>query len=104
MTKKDDAEEFLYNCFDINGHFTEGCVVWMLFKFGVLRLADESKPVDENVLFPPLDEDTIRASRERIASGQNFDNSPLNKSTSSLDMNEIRNSMESAANHVCADH
>ncbi len=100
---RDDQEGFLYSCFDAEGKFSKAAIVWLLFQFGILKVA-EGQVLDEEVLFPPLDEDTIRASRERIMSGQNIDNSPLAKSTGSLNVDELRSSMEAIAHHVCGGH
>ncbi len=90
-------EEFLYHCFDAEGRLTEGALVWMLHQMGVLKLA-ENKSLEEKLLFPPLDEDTIRASRERLANSAT--NVPLNVSQV-IELDEIRRSVESAEQHKC---
>jgi hypothetical protein len=100
---KSDPEEFLYNCFDVAGNFSVRSVLWMLFKMNVVEIAP-NQSLDELLLFPQLDVDSIRASRDRIMSSQNIDNTSLSKSRTQIDIDEIRSSIEAAAQHVCKDH
>lgn len=99
-----DAEEFLFHCFDTSGLFTRGAVAWMLYQMGIFSVPEGGK-VDEEALFPKLDEDTIneiRASRELLAvSAQELDNK-LSKSAIGLD--EIRHSSGAVSLHVCQQH
>ena len=104
-----DAEEFLFHCFDLeSGEFTRDAAAYLLWKFGVLK-PREGIIVSylEDSLFPALEPeelDEIRKSKDSLLSGEGFDNSPLAPASGDefgYDMDEIRGSIENAANHQC---
>ena len=94
----DDAEEFLFHCFDECGNFTRGTVCWLLYKMDVLSL--EGKSLDEDLLFPEIDEEKkeqIRNSRDAIVRSMEQSN-PLSKSL--VPENALKMSFE-ALKHSC---
>lgn len=95
----EDVEEFLYHCFDVNGKFTNGCVAWLLYRMGILKLDLEGASIDYDKMFPPIDDedrDEIRASREANRNRENSNNNPL-----AVSHDEIRASIDRALNHSC---
>jgi len=94
-------EEFLYHCFDEEGRLTQGALVWMLHQMGILKLAAD-KALDETLLFPPLSEVALNASKGALARSASAMEVPLTVSQI-LERDEIRRSVEQAEHHKCSE-
>lgn len=95
---RDDAEEFLFHCFDSDGLFTMGAVAWILFQMGVLTRA-EGGEIDEKALFPELSDETLDEIRKSI-SDMAVDNSPLQKSQEEIQQ-ELKVGMDALRHQSC---
>jgi hypothetical protein len=72
----------------------------MLNQMGILRFAT-GKVLDETLLFPPLSEDALNASKGALARSATAIEAPLTVSQI-LERDEIRRSVEQAEQHRCS--
>lgn len=104
---KADPEEFLYSCFDEEGNFTRGAIMWMLYKMGILRpVDDDPKSIDIATLFPPMDELSLSQSRDRVASQMQQEETlmksgGLEKSMGKEEIEDLMTSADLAISHNC---
>ncbi len=75
--------------------------MWMLHQMGVLKVA-AGKALDEALLFPPLTEVALNASKGALARSAAALETPLTVSQI-LERDEIRRSVEQAEQHKCSD-
>jgi hypothetical protein len=96
-----DVDEFLFHCFDEMGLFTQGAVVFMLYKMGILKLQKKDGKIDIDALFPPMTE--LELSRSRGA-GVVLDEAPepLTKSMGKEEMDDLMTSADLALDHQCS--
>ena len=114
----DDAEEFLFHCFNSAGLFTRQTAAYLLWKYDVFKPAEGVSGLKiEADLFPPIDEaelDEIRKSKDLIMSGARLDNTPLalskgkgelSESAESVNLGELfGDEIRSSVDHRCEDH
>jgi len=106
LKRLDDPEEFLYHCFDFEtGAFLRETAAYILWKANVLEagVAVIESHI-EDMLFPempPEEMDEIRSSKDKLLSGEGWDNSPLPPKDKDEIGDEIRSSIENAQNHEC---